>query len=125
MPSKNTKLYSPDAGMHPHTRTPPPPYLTVPRDHVVYILAADNGTSNVPKYSCYYIVPLFGIQPSALVFSSSTSMCPENCVTPHSGSIADRTNLSRSQQATDLQEKVKGRRRVLPHPNRPSQGSTD
>ncbi|GBO14382.1 hypothetical protein AVEN_269125-1 [Araneus ventricosus] len=65
-------------------------------DHVVYILAADNGTSNIPKYSCYYIVPLFGIQPSALEFSSSTSMCPKKCVTPHSGSVADRTNLSRA-----------------------------
>ncbi|GBL90785.1 hypothetical protein AVEN_215526-1 [Araneus ventricosus] len=32
-------------------------------------------------------------------------MCPKKCVTPHSGSVADRTNLSRSQQATDLQEK--------------------
>ncbi|GBN54622.1 hypothetical protein AVEN_125992-1 [Araneus ventricosus] len=46
-------------------------------------------------------------------------MCPKKCVTPHSGSVADRTNLSRSQQATHLQEKVKGRRRVLPHPARP------
>ncbi|GBN56799.1 hypothetical protein AVEN_53953-1 [Araneus ventricosus] len=30
MPSINTKLPSPDADMHLHTRTPPPPYLTVP-----------------------------------------------------------------------------------------------
>ncbi|GBL82234.1 hypothetical protein AVEN_252419-1 [Araneus ventricosus] len=46
-------------------------------------------------------------------------MCPKKSVTPHSGSVAGRTNLSRSQQATHLQEKVKGRRRVLPHPARP------
>ncbi|GBN68267.1 hypothetical protein AVEN_61637-1 [Araneus ventricosus] len=30
MPSINTKLPSPDADMHPHIRTPPPPYLTAP-----------------------------------------------------------------------------------------------
>ncbi|GBN13543.1 hypothetical protein AVEN_33151-1 [Araneus ventricosus] len=73
-----------------------------------YILAADNGTLIIPKYSCYYNVPLFGIQQSAHEFSSSTRMCPKKCVTPHSGSVAGRTNLSRSQQAANLQERLKG-----------------
>ncbi|GBL99477.1 hypothetical protein AVEN_120874-1 [Araneus ventricosus] len=34
-------------------------------------------------------------------------MCPKKCVTPHSGSVADRTDLPRSQQAANLQERLK------------------
>ncbi|GBO39454.1 hypothetical protein AVEN_206365-1, partial [Araneus ventricosus] len=72
-----------------------------PGDHVVYIIAADNGTLIIPKYSCYYNVPLFGIQPSAHEFSNSTRMCPKKCVTPHSGSVADRTDfLANSKKST-------------------------
>ncbi|GBL94780.1 hypothetical protein AVEN_202472-1 [Araneus ventricosus] len=74
-----------------------------PGDHVVYIIAADNGTLIIPKYTYYYNVPLFGIQQSAheFLYSSSTRMCPEKCVTSHSGSVAGRTNfLAHSKQLT-------------------------
>ncbi|GBM68005.1 hypothetical protein AVEN_102742-1 [Araneus ventricosus] len=48
-------------------------------------------------------------------------MCPKKCVTPHTGSVADRTNLSRSQQATHLQERLKvegGSSPIRPGPHR-------
>ncbi|GBM07505.1 hypothetical protein AVEN_100709-1 [Araneus ventricosus] len=48
-------------------------------------------------------------------------MCPKKCVTPHSGSVADRTKLSRSQQATNLQERLKvegGFSPIRPGPHR-------
>ncbi|GBO11898.1 hypothetical protein AVEN_89913-1 [Araneus ventricosus] len=85
------------------------------------ILAADNGTSNIPKYSYYYIVPLFGIQPSAVEFSSSTSMCPKKCATPHSGSVADRTDFLANSKKSTCKKRLKvegGSSPIRPGPHR-------
>ncbi|GBM74847.1 hypothetical protein AVEN_81713-1 [Araneus ventricosus] len=40
-------------------------------------------------------------------FTSAPENVPEKCVTPHSGSVADRTDFSRPQQEVNWQERLK------------------